>query len=117
MSLYGTAANIYNILLQWTRYANMQPALELHSRAVPSVEAHHPSVGPDTWINSWGRGIKKVGMHKETNTDNNIWNNQKTEKNIPHLEKIPRKREFDKFILLESDGLTGPILTKELALL
>ena len=36
-----------------------EPALELHSRAVPSVEAHHYSVGPDTGRNSGGRGIIK----------------------------------------------------------
>ena len=37
-----------------------EPGLELHSRAAPSVEAHHPSVGPDTGINSGGRRIKNT---------------------------------------------------------
>ena len=34
-------------------------ALELHSRAAPSVEANHRVNGPDTERNSGGRGIKK----------------------------------------------------------
>ena len=37
---------------------NQEPALELHSRAEPSVEAHHSSVGPDTGRNSGGRRIE-----------------------------------------------------------
>ena len=40
-----------------------EPALELHSRAAPSVEAHHCSDGPDVGRNSGGRQIiiiKKV---------------------------------------------------------
>ena len=36
-----------------------EPALELHSRAVPSVEAHHRVNGPDTGRNSGGRQIIK----------------------------------------------------------
>ena len=36
------------------------PESELHSRAAPSVEAHHRSVGPDTGRNSGGRQIKKT---------------------------------------------------------
>ena len=35
-----------------------EPALELISRAVPSVEAHHRSVGPDAGRNSGWRQIK-----------------------------------------------------------
>ena len=35
------------------------PALELHSRAAPSVEAHHHSDGPDAGRNSRGRWIIK----------------------------------------------------------
>ena len=35
-----------------------QPALELHVRASPSVEAHHCSVGPDTGRNFEGRQKK-----------------------------------------------------------
>ena len=34
------------------------PALELHSRAAPSVEAHYCSVGPDTGKNSGGKQKK-----------------------------------------------------------
>ena len=36
-----------------------EPALELHSRAAPSVEAHHPSDGPDAGRNSGRRRLKK----------------------------------------------------------
>ena len=36
-----------------------EPALELHTRAPPSVEAHHRSDGPETGRNSEGRRIKK----------------------------------------------------------
>ena len=36
-----------------------EPALELISRAVPSVEAHHCSVGSDAGRNSGGRQIMK----------------------------------------------------------
>ena len=36
-----------------------EPALELHSRAAPSVEAHHGSVGPNTGRNSGGKRIIK----------------------------------------------------------
>ena len=36
---------------------NQDPALELPSRAAPSVEAHHLVNGPDTGRNSGGRGI------------------------------------------------------------
>ena len=35
------------------------PALELHSRAAPIVEAHHRVNGPDTGRNSGGRQIEK----------------------------------------------------------
>ena len=37
-----------------------EPALELPSRAAPSVEAHHRSDGPDTGRNSGGRRIIKT---------------------------------------------------------
>ena len=36
-----------------------EPALELHSRAVPRVEAHHHVNGPGTGRNPGGRGIIK----------------------------------------------------------
>ena len=36
-----------------------EPALELHSRAVPSVEAHHSVNGPNTGRNSGGRRVIK----------------------------------------------------------
>ena len=39
---------------------DQEPALELHSRAVPSVDAHHGVNGPDTGSNSGGRRIKKL---------------------------------------------------------
>ena len=39
-----------------------EPALELHSRAVPSVDAHHRVSGPNTGGNSGGRPIKKSGV-------------------------------------------------------
>ena len=45
--------------LNWTKALNQDPALELHSRTVPSVEAHHHVNGPDTGSNSKGRQIKK----------------------------------------------------------
>ena len=35
-----------------------EPILELHSRAVPSAEAHHLVKGPKTGKNSGGRRIK-----------------------------------------------------------
>ena len=38
---------------------NKEPTLELHSRAAPRFEAHHPVHGPDTERNSGGRRIKK----------------------------------------------------------
>ena len=38
----------------------IRACLELHSRAAPSVEAHHPSVGPDIGRNSRGKWIKKI---------------------------------------------------------
>ena len=41
--------------------------LELMSRAAPSVEAHHRSVGPDAGRNSGGRRIKKVVFCFRTN--------------------------------------------------
>ena len=39
------------------------PKSELISRAAPSVEAHHRSVGPDTGRNSGGKRIKKVNTY------------------------------------------------------
>ena len=37
-----------------------EPAIELHSRAAPSVEAHHSFSGPDQGRNSGGRWIIKL---------------------------------------------------------
>ena len=37
-----------------------EPTLVLHSRAVPSVDAHHHISGPNTERNSGGRRIKKT---------------------------------------------------------
>ena len=37
-----------------------EPTLELHSRAAPSVEAHHHVSSPNTGRNSGGRWIKKL---------------------------------------------------------
>ena len=45
---------------------NQEPALELHSRAAPSVEAHHRVNGPDTGRNSGGRRIIKKKNFKIT---------------------------------------------------
>ena len=42
----------------WTSHV-AEPALELHRRAVPSVEAHHGVSGPDTGRISGGRRIVK----------------------------------------------------------
>ena len=43
----------------WIQAPNQEPALELHSRAAPSVEAHHHVKGPDTGRNFGGRRIIK----------------------------------------------------------
>ena len=43
----------------WIQAPNQEPALELHRRAAPSVEAHHHIKGPDTGRNSRGRRIIK----------------------------------------------------------
>ena len=43
----------------WIQAPNQEPALKLHSRAVPSVDAHHHVNGPDTGINSRARRIIK----------------------------------------------------------
>ena len=40
-----------------------EPALELHSRAAPSVEAYQCSVGPETGRNSRERRIKKTASY------------------------------------------------------
>ena len=32
----------------WIQAPNQEPVLELHSMAVPNVDTHHRSVGPDT---------------------------------------------------------------------
>ena len=52
-------------ILQWRRidgavWLNQEPALDLHSRASPSVKAHHLSIGPDAGGNPRGRWIKKT---------------------------------------------------------
>ena len=46
--------------LSFNLYCYKKPALELHSWAAPSVEAHHSVNGPNTGRNSGGRQIKKV---------------------------------------------------------
>ena len=48
----------------WILAPNQEPSLELHSRAAPSVEAHHRSVHPEAGRNSGGRRIKKNHMMK-----------------------------------------------------
>ena len=48
---------------------NQESALELHSRAEPSVEAHHLVNGADTGRNSGGRRIKKLNVLSCTCTD------------------------------------------------
>ena len=50
--------------IHWLKY---EPALELYSRAAPSVEAHNRVNGPDTRINSGGRWIKNDLCLKITN--------------------------------------------------
>ena len=40
----------------WIQAPNQEPALELHSRAAPSLKAHHHVNGPDTGRNSGGCG-------------------------------------------------------------
>ena len=44
----------------WIWASNQEPALELHSRAAPSVEAHHLVNSPVTGKNFGGRRIKKI---------------------------------------------------------
>ena len=56
----------------WDTSPKSEPALELISRAAPSVEAHHHSVGPDAGKNFRGRWIKK-DMYKMYNKVTNIW--------------------------------------------
>ena len=48
-----------SLTLQFLKSPISEPTLELHSRAVPSVVAHHHVSGPNTGRNSGGRGIKK----------------------------------------------------------
>ena len=43
----------------WIQAPIQEPTLELHSRAVPSVEAHHRVNGPNTGRNSGDRQIIK----------------------------------------------------------
>ena len=45
---------------------NQEPVLELHERATPSVEAHHPVNGLDTGRNSGGRRIKKQHFYSSS---------------------------------------------------
>ena len=44
----------------WIKALNQEPALELHSRAVPSLKAHHRGNGPDKGRNSGGRQKKNI---------------------------------------------------------
>ena len=53
-----------------------EPALQLHSRAAPTVEAHHRVSGPNTGRNSGGRWIQKkekktFGKNIELRQNNN----------------------------------------------
>ena len=41
------------------RLSISEPALELHSRAVPNVEAHYHVKGPNTGRNSWRKAERK----------------------------------------------------------
>ena len=56
MYLHYFESLIVNLL--WIQANNQEPALELHSRAVPSVEAYNLVNGPDTGRNSGGRQKK-----------------------------------------------------------
>ena len=58
-------SSILNIDLLYDTSPKSEPTLELHSRAAPSVEAHHHSDGPDPGINSGGRR-KKITKPNET---------------------------------------------------
>ena len=51
----------------WLQALNQEPALELHSRAAPSVEAHHCVNSPDTGRNSGGRRTvkKPISLFKQ----------------------------------------------------
>ena len=50
----------------WTQAPKSEPALELISRAVPSVEAHQGSLGPDAGRNSGGKQIiKKLNTRQD----------------------------------------------------
>ena len=52
-----------HIFCQQDKSPESESALELHNRAVPSVEAHHRVQGPDTSGNSGERRlIKKSSM-------------------------------------------------------
>ena len=44
----------------WIKALNPEPAVELHSRATPSVEAQHCVSGPTTGRNSGGRRNKNL---------------------------------------------------------
>ena len=49
-----------------------EPALELHSKAAPRVEAHQHSDGPDAGENSGGRRVikKKSTVYRDIKTEN-----------------------------------------------
>ena len=54
--IVGDPKNYFGHML---RLSILEPALELSSRAAPSVEAHYCVNGPNTERNSGGRQIKK----------------------------------------------------------
>ena len=59
-SLFDLLGTVAGYLLGVREAPNQEPVLELHSRAVPSVEVHHCVNGPDTGRNSGGRWKKCI---------------------------------------------------------
>ena len=75
-----------------------EPALELLSRAVPIVEAHHRSVGPDTGRNSRVRRIKKWvfyrnGIHLE-------WGKNTTKNELGGFEHLNKSKTIKSILIL-----------------
>ena len=59
ISLSRVISLIFYGTIAYLEAPNQEPKQELHSRAAPSVEAHHLVNGPDTGRNSRGRRKKK----------------------------------------------------------
>ena len=50
---------VFTMKVIYCFFSNEEPILEIHNRAVPTVEAHHCVNSPDTGRNSGGRQMKK----------------------------------------------------------